>query len=279
MTISVLMSVYCSEQPKFFDQAIGSVMEKQTLLPNQLVLVEDGKLTPELYAVVDKWKKRLGDKMTVLKQKENLGLTKSLNHGIKSISDDIIARMDSDDISLPERFRLQVEFLEKHPEIDILGGAIEEIDEHENILNNRFYPEGQQAILKTIYRTNPIAHSTVMIRRRIFDNGLQYNEKYRTSQDLALWIDAICAGYRISNIPDIVLKFRRLSVVFHRRRRKKNLWCEFRIYCNGIRRIYGPISTKYVFPVMRMLLKLMPTAIVKWAYQSNIRKKLTEKQV
>ena len=128
MTISVLMSVYCSEQPKFFDQAIGSVMEKQTLLPNQLVLVEDGKLTPELYAVVDKWKKRLGDKMTVLKQKENLGLTKSLNHGIKSISDDIIARMDSDDISLPERFRLQVEFLEKHPEIDILGGAIEEID-------------------------------------------------------------------------------------------------------------------------------------------------------
>ena len=78
MTISVLMSVYCSEQPKFFDQAIGSVMEKQTLLPNQLVLVEDGKLTPELYAVVDKWKKRLGDKMTVLKQKENLGLTKSL---------------------------------------------------------------------------------------------------------------------------------------------------------------------------------------------------------
>ena len=112
----------------------------------------------------------------------------------------------------------------------------------------------------------------------IGDFGKSTGEKFI---DLVRELDKVdgIERYRISSIPDIVLKFRRLSDVFHRRRRKKNLWCEFRIYCNGIRRIYGPISTKYVFPVMRMLLKLMPTAIVKWAYQSNIRKKLTEKQV
>mgnify|MGYP002623015095 CR=1 FL=1 len=279
MSITVLMSVYKSEKAAFLDQALRSVMEKQTLLPDQLVLIEDGELPEELHAVITKWHEALGDKMTILINEKNIGLTKSLNHGITSITTDLIARMDTDDISCPERFAKQVEYLNEHPEVDVLGGGIIEIDENEKVLNKRYYPANQQAVIKSIYRANPVAHSTVMIRKRIFDNGLRYNEKYRTNQDLALWIDAICAGYQIANLPDIILKFRRLSNVYYRRRRKKNLFNEFLIYCNGIRRIYGSFSLKYIYPVSRFILKLMPTCVVKWAYQSNIRRIVTEHEV
>lgn len=279
MSITVLMSVYKSEQAAFLDQALRSVMEEQTLLPNQLVLIEDGELPEELHTVINKWHEALGDKMTILINEKNIGLTKSLNHGIASITTDLIARMDTDDISCPERFAKQVEYLNEHPEVDVLGGGIIEIDENEKILNKRYYPANQQTVIKSIYRANPVAHSTVMIRKRIFDNGLRYNERFRTNQDLALWIDAICAGYQIANLPDIILKFRRLSSVYYRRRRKKNLFNEFFIYCNGIRRIYGPFSLKYIYPVSRFILKLMPTCVVKWAYQSNIRRIVTEHEV
>ena len=279
MTITVLMSVYRSERPVFLNKAIRSIMEEQTLLPNELVLVEDGPLSEELCAVIKMWKDKLGQQMTIITNKENLGLTKSLNQGIEIISSDLIARMDTDDISTPTRLELQTKFLESHPDIDILGGAILEIDENEHILNKRFYPVDNAAVLKSIYRANPIAHSTVMIRRRLFDNGLRYNEKYRTNQDLNLWFDAIYKGYKIANLDDVVLKFRRLSSVYHRRRKRKNLWTEFCIYNNGIRRIYGLCSFKYIYPLMRLFLKFMPTCVVKWAYESNIRRIVTEHNI
>ncbi len=279
MTISVLMSVYQAENPSFFERAISSVMEEQTLLPDELILVEDGDLPEDLHSVVDKWQAKLGPKMKILRNQENIGLTKSLNNGLQIISGDLIARMDSDDISCSKRFEKQVKYLTEHPEVDILGGAILEIDDMEHIINKRYYPGDQEAVLKSIFRANPIAHSTVMIRKRVFDEGLRYDEKYRTNQDLALWIDAICKGYKIANLPEVVLRFRRLSNVYYRRRRKKNLWNEFCIYCNGIRRIYGLFSFKYIYPVMRLILKLMPAGIVKWAYQSNIRRIVTEHDV
>ena len=279
MTISVLMSVYKAENPEFLERAISSVMDEQTLSPNELVLVEDGDLPEELRAIIERWQNQLGSKMTILRNQENIGLTKSLNHGIKVIKSDLIARMDTDDISCPQRFEKQVAFFKEHQEVDILGGAIIEIDGEEHVINKRYYPADQKAVLKSIFRANPIAHSSVMIRKRIFDEGLRYNEKYRTNQDLALWFDAICEGYKIANLQEVVLHFRRLSNVYYRRRRKKNLWNEFCIYCNGIRRIYGMFSFKYIYPFMRLILKLMPTFIVKWAYQSNIRRIVTEREV
>ena len=107
MTISVLMSVYRSEQPEYLDEALASVWTAQTLKPQQIILVEDGTLTDGLYAVIDKWSGELGDKLLILKNKQNLGLTKSLNLGLRHVTSDLVARMDSDDVSLPHRFEMQ----------------------------------------------------------------------------------------------------------------------------------------------------------------------------
>ena len=276
MTLSVLMSVYKSEKPEYLDTSLESVIKNQTLRPNNVIIVEDGPLTTELYCVISKWCNNRDVPVTIIKNDENLGLTKSLNRGLEYVNTDLVARMDSDDIARPNRFELQVKFFNENPDIDILGGAIHEIDEMGNDLCDRYYPLDHSSVSKSICKANPIAHPTVMIRKRVFDSGLKYNERFRTNQDLALWFDCLLAGFRIANLPTIILNFRRQKSVYKRRRKKKNLWREFRIYCIGIRRTDGLISYKYIFPIVRFCLKLMPTFIVRWAYNSRIRRTVTD---
>ena len=234
MTLSVLMSVYKSERPEYLDRSLQSIISDQTEKPDVVVLVQDGFLDNDLQRVINKWREIAGDKMVIIKNETNLGLTKSLNEGLDVITTDLVARMDSDDISCPERFEKQKRYLEQHPEIDILGGAILEIDENGEPLNNRYYPRDNKSVYKSIYKANPLAHPTVMMRMRLFENGLRYNEKYKTNQDLALWFDAIIAGFNIGNLTDVILHFRRQSSVYRRRKKLKNLLREFKIYCHGI---------------------------------------------
>ena len=259
--ISVLMSVYWSEKGKNLDRAIQSVWTDQTIKPFEIVLIEDGVLTDDLYSVIALWKNKLEDKLVILKNDVNLGLTKSLNRGINVVRGDFIARMDSDDISTSNRFERQIEFLEKNPDIDILGGALKEFDETSDCLRIRRYPLTHNEVVKYISKASPLAHPTVMMRRKMFDAGLRYNEKYKTSQDIALWFDAVLAGYKIGNVQDVTINFRSEGDVFRRRSRSK-AWNEFKIYVNGIYRMNGLITFKYIFPILRLFFRLTPPKIV-----------------
>ena len=271
-TLSVLISVYKSEKPCYLDSSLESVIKNQTLKPNNVIIVEDGPLTTGLYDVISKWCNNPDVPITIIKNEVNMGLTKSLNRGLEYVNTDLVARMDSDDMARPNRFELQVKFFNENPNIDILGGAIHEIDENGNDLCDRYYPLDHESVCKSICKANPIAHPTVMIRKRVFDSGLKYNERFRTNQDLALWFDCILAGYKLANLRNVILLFRRQSSVYNRRKKKKNLWREFYIYCDGIFRLYGIFTIKYAYPIMRLCLKLLPTPIVKWAYNSRIRR-------
>lgn len=273
MTISVLMSVYKNEQAKFLDRALQSVWDDQTLKPNQIVLIEDGPLGSDLRSVIDSWQAKLGSVLCLLKNEVNIGLTKSLNKGIKHIKSELIARMDSDDVSAPDRFKLQHDYFVEHPDIHIIGGSLQEFDENNDCLNIRHYPLSPKAARIYIQKASPLAHPTVMMRRQIFDEGLSYNEKYRTSQDIALWFDALLAGYNISNVPQVTIFFRRDGDVFKRRGREK-AWNEFKIYMDGIYKLFGPITPKYIFPIIRLVFRLMPSSVIKYIYGSKARKKL-----
>lgn len=277
MTISVLMAVYHSDKAAFLDVAIRSVWSDQTLKPVEIVLVEDGPLPDGLHLVIDRWKGLLGDKLFVLVNENNLGLTKSLNKGLDVARGELIARMDSDDISEPDRFERQVKFLMKHPETDIVGGSLREFNENCSNLRERHYPQTHEDVVKYICKASPLAHPTVMMRRRIFDEGLRYNEKYRISQDIALWFDAIMKGYRIANIPEVTINFRSEGDVF-KRRSKVKAWNEFKIYMTGIYRMNGLSTLKYRYPVARLLFRLMPLRIVKTIYGSGIRTMVLESQ-
>lgn len=273
MKISVLISVYKSEKGAYLDEAINSIWQEQTLKPNEIILVEDGPLTTELYDVINKWKESLSDSLVIIKNDTNIGLTKSLNKGINIAKYNVIARMDSDDKSHPERFAKQIEYLKKHPEISIVGGAIQEFNSENEHLGVRRYPLTPEAVREYIYKASPLAHPAVMIRRQIFDDGHRYNEQYRTSQDLALWFDVIKSGYQIANIEDIVLYFRQDGDIF-KRRSKAKANNEFKIYMNGIRRVYGLITWRYVFPIARYLFRLTPVPILKLIYRSKLRNKV-----
>lgn len=276
MTISVLMSVYKNEKPEFLDEALASVWTQQTLKPQQIVLVEDGMLTDGLLDVIDKWSQQLGDRLTLCKNKQNLGLTKSLNLGITKVTSDLVARMDSDDIAMPRRFELQEAYLEAHPDVSVVGGSMQEFNSKNPAVNIRRYPLTHNEVMRSIYKASPLAHPTVMMRMSMFRNGkLRYDERFRTSQDIALWFDAICAGYKIANLPDITFRFRLADDMFKRRSRAK-AWNEFRIYMSGVHRLYGLFSPKYIYPISRLMFRLMPVKLVKIVYGSNLRKKIVE---
>lgn len=276
MSISVLMSVYKSEKSSYLDKALKSIWDDQTLKPDEIILVEDGPLGEDLNEVVDRWKERLSDRLVLLYNEVNLGLTKSLNKGIKYVRSEYIARMDSDDISDPLRFERQFNYLQEHPGIDVLGGALQEFNDENSNLNVRHYPLSPEQCREYIVKASPLAHPTVMMRRRIFDEGITYNEQYRTSQDIALWFELLSKGYSIANIPEVTILFRRDDAVFKRRNRSKAI-NEFKIYMSGIKRLYGVYTFAYLYPMFRLVFRLLPTFVVKWIYGSSIRKRVVEK--
>lgn len=273
--ISVLMAVCPSENPEYLDRAIQSIWSDQILRPSQIILIKDGKLGDKLEKVITKWISIITIPFSIIGNERNIGLTKSLNIGLKYATGDFIARMDSDDISLPHRFEHQVEFLESHPEVDIIGGQLQEFNSTNDNLGIRKYPLDNDAVLKYIHKACPLAHPTVMMRRRIFDNGIRYDERYRTCQDIALWFDVLIAGYKIANLDEVTIKFRRDSDLYKRRSRKKGR-NELRIYSSGIRRLYGLWTFKYIYPFARYLFRMMPVKVIKAVYSSRFRTKLLQ---
>ena len=271
MTISVLMSTYKNEKPQYLDEALDSIWTKQTRKPEEIVLVKDGPLTDELNAVVNKWKAKLQDVLTIVSNPVNKGLAAALNDGIAVAKGQLIARMDSDDRSKPDRFKLQEKYMEEHPEVDILGGAIEEFNDEGKLHNTREYPQTMNDVLRTMYRVSPMAHPTVMYRKSFFDSGFRYSSRYHICEDVTMWYDA-AAGHRImNNLPDVILSFRRNDTLMNRRSKEK-AWSEFHAYNDGIRRVYGLFSYKYIFSFMRLCFRLMPTYVIKTIYNSKFRR-------
>lgn len=275
MSISVLISVYKSEHPEFLDRALQSIWTQQEMKPIQIVLIEDGPLGDELHKVINQWKSYIPEIIDIIINQENIGLTKSLNKGINIVKGKYIARMDSDDISTSNRFKDQVHFLESHPEVAVVGGSIQEFSSSNSTEIIRTFPLTNDNVKNTIHKASPLAHPTVMMRRSIFENGLRYNEKYKTSQDLALWFDILSAGYQIGNISEITLKFRRDDNIYKRRSRAKAK-NEFFIYVNGIYELFGIFTLKYAYPVARFIFRMMPIGIIKRIYNSKLRKRIIE---
>lgn len=269
MKVSVLISVFSEENPVYFKQAIESIWDFQTMKPFEIILIEDGKLTEGLYEEIRNWKEKIGNSLIIIKNEDNLGLTKSLNIGVEFCKGDFIARMDSDDISSPNRFKLQTDFLLSNPDIDIVGGSIKEFNEFDPCVNIRMYPKSHKEVINFISKASPLAHPSVLFRRNIFDDGNRYCEDYKTSQDIEFWFRLLKKGYKISNISEIALNFR-LSNDFAKRRSKKKALNEFKIYWNGILDLYG-VSFNLIYPIVRLIIRMLPAFIIEGIYKSNLR--------
>ena len=272
-SISVLMSIYKNENAIFFDECFKSIWIDQTMKPKQIILVQDGDLPSSLIEIINKWKRIIGESMIVHKNVTNLGLTKSLNIGIGYVTEKYIARMDSDDVCLPNRFEKQYMYLEQNLEICALGSSAMEIDEDGKELYLRHYPKGDKEVRKCICKATPLQHSAVMMRSDVFKNGIvSYNENYTLTQDLALWFDMLCAGLKIDNLDETLLLFRITKGSFSRRNKVKAK-NEFRIYMSGIARLHG-FTWRYIYPICRYLYRMLPTWLVEVIFKSKLRKRI-----
>lgn len=162
---SVLMSVYYKENPQYLNLSIESMLN-QTISPNEFVLVEDGPLTSELEKVIEKHVSNNPNLFKIIKNKENLGLGLSLKKGINAAKNEWIARMDSDDYSIPTRCEQQLQFIEKNPEYEMVGSFESEfIDTINNVVSIHKVPKKAEQIKQFMHRRCAVLHPTVMYKK------------------------------------------------------------------------------------------------------------------
>ncbi len=162
-------------------------------------------------------------RFSYIKPQTRLGLAASLNLGISLASSEWIARFDSDDICLPERFQIQMDYLAENPNIGVLGGALEIIDGHGRTLGHRSYPSNHDAILNAFFLTTPIAHPTVLIKKELIAREFGYRPEFKNSEDLDLWLRLLNAGVVFGNVEKVVVKYRQVETKRSRTHWKFNL--------------------------------------------------------
>lgn len=270
---SVLMSVYIKEKPDFLRESLNSIF-KQTLQPNEIVLVEDGPLTNKLYSIINDFQQKYPTLKTVI-LKENVGLGKALNEGMKYCSYDIIARMDSDDICLTNRFEKQISFLQNHPEIDMIGCWTQEFTEDNNgakqYMAIKKFPVTNDEIYKFGKNRNPFEHPSVIFKKEAIIKAGGYIHCY-LFEDYYLWARMMMNNCKFYNIPEPLLYFRMTENSFERRggwkyaiTEVKNMWMFKKIGFFSLSLYLKNVFTR--FPV-----RIMPNKLRKFIYNTFLRK-------
>lgn len=202
------MSVYRNDKPEFVARAIDSISTLQTRIPDEVVIVVDGPVSDHLSATLKEYEKRTDIPYKIIWLPENGGLGNALKVGVEAAQYEIIARMDSDDISVPDRFEKQIGFMEQHPEVDIVGGQISEfIDIEENIVGRRIVPCSHEKILMWLKGRCPFNHVSVSFLR---SRGLSIGgyQDWHFNEDYYFWIRMAEAGFTFANLPDTLVNVR-----------------------------------------------------------------------
>lgn len=221
-TFSVLMSVYKKEKSEFLDESLKSI-ESQTIMPNQIVLVEDGPLTLELYKVIKRHKLMYDGLYDIVRGKQNQGLGSALRFGTNKVKGEWIARMDSDDIAVPNRFELQLREIIANPNLSLLGGQVDEFETSiENVVGHRDVPLYEKKIRQFLKWRNPFNHPTVMIKKNILQSVGGYDSQGKL-EDYFLWVKIISNGNVFKNLPKILVHMRVDDGMYKRRGEIKNV--------------------------------------------------------
>ena len=200
--ISVIMPVYNCE--KYVGEAVSSIL-CQTCGAFELIIIDDGS-TDRTGEIVRGF---LGDNRVVYKRSDsNKGIVESLNRGLQVARADIIARMDGDDVAVPDRLEVQYRFLRDNPQIVLVGSFIELIDEDGRQVGHKEFRTGPENIKKVFFYYGPHWHPTIMARKAAVDAVGRYRKEYEHIEDIDLYFRLICSGYETDNIPMSLLKYR-----------------------------------------------------------------------
>ena len=258
---SVLMSVYYKENPAFVKLAIESMLN-QTVKPEQMVIVKDGELSQELNNVIGEYKRINPELFTVVEIKENKGLGLALDEGMKYCRNELIARMDSDDISMSDRCERELSVFSKRSEIDIVSGAIEEfVDDVNNIVSIRRVPESQEAIMKQMRRRSAFNHPAVMYKKSAVIRCGGYGGSAR-KEDHDLFSRMLNQGCKAYNIQEPVLYYRAGDESIKRRKSWKNVSSYIEIMWINLCRRYCSVGD-FLFVVAAQIFYLIaPVSLI-----------------
>lgn len=205
--VSVLMSVYRGEKPERLFAALESVFD-QTLRPKEVVLVKDGPLTRELEEVIGNWREKEPERFRVVELTTNKGLARALNFGLRRCACELVARMDSDDISARNRIEREVAYM-KDSGADVVGSYIEERDETmERVLCVRKVPLSHEAIERYSLWRNPVNHVSALYKKSAVLAVGGYSTRLQKIQDYVLWVKLMKAGYKFVNVPEPLVMVR-----------------------------------------------------------------------
>ena len=203
---SVLMSVYAREQSAYLKEALRSVFE-QTVPPSEVVLVKDGPLTTELEAVIASFAGRYKS-LKIVALTQNMGLGNALNVGLSACTYRLVARMDSDDLSLPGRFEAQLRVFDEYPDVSVVGGWISEFDKDpKDIISYRKLPQTDRELKLICQLKNPLNHMTVMFSKKDVLNAGGYQHFY-LFEDYWLWVRMIKNGVKLYNVQEVLVNVR-----------------------------------------------------------------------
>ena len=195
------------------------------------------------------------------------GLNQLLEEALRDPGVAFLARMDADDESLPGRMACQRQYMIEHADVDILGTACHEVDEHGAYLQLKRMPISHAAIVATLPRSNPLNHPTVMLRRRVFASGLRYREDVKRTEDYHLWIAAAKSGFVFANLPEPLLNFQRDAAFFRRRGGWQQAWADLHVRLRAMRELRLYSAMNLLWAVAAFGLRVLPSSLQKWLYR------------
>ena len=272
-SFTVAMSVYDKDNPAFLDRALQSITAQQSIIPNEIILVCDGQLGDKLNETVTRYEKELGI-LRVIRLSQNGGLGNALNVAVSKASNDLIARMDSDDISLPTRFEQQLSFFHSHPEIDIVGGDISEfIDTEDNIVGRRCVPCDSNGIKNYMKKRSPFNHVSVMFKKQAIEQAGGYLDCF-WNEDYYLWIRMQLQGATFANTGTTLVNVRIGKEMYQRRGGKKYFQSELKLQKLMLHNKMINRFTFVVNVVERFIVQLLlPSKIRGWVFRRFARTK------
>ncbi len=268
---SVLMTVYDKELPANPNESLESML-MQTYPPDELVLVCDGKLTCELNIIAKSFQSEFRDIIKIIRIDENVGVGMANNAGINACSCPIIVKMDSDDISLPDRCAKQIILFATHPELDIVGTFVEEFNsETGETVSVKKMPVKHDQILKYARRRNPFNRQTIAFKKSAAESVGGYSD-IKLCEDYEFIVRMLQNGAVGQNIPEPLVRYRISDEDF----KKRGSWKQTKGFIN-VRRIihksgFSSFADMIIPCAIQLGLFILPSGFTKWVYKKILRK-------
>lgn len=258
MRVSVLMPVFNCEAT--VAESIESILG-QTYRDFEFVIVNDGSTDNSLEIIKSYAGK--DERIKIINNEKNIGISSSLNIGLRHCSGEYIVRMDADDIAYRDRLERQLDYLSGNGDVVLLAGAVEYIDPYGKALG----VTRESRLGKSFLFSNTILHPTVVLDRGfLVDNGINYREKYTYAEDYFMWLEIHRLG-RLAVTKDVVLKYRIRPNASRFKHLKAMLRSTLLVKLDGIRKLgIRPRAIDLLRMLAECLLLLLPAKLIKWLY-------------